>query len=662
MDELLEQFIIEGRELVQQATDDLLVLEREPRNDARLDSAFRAIHTLKGSVGIFDLAPMGRALHAAEDLLGTAKANATIDASRLDAVLDCIGRCDEWIEHIAGTGALPSGAEAESVRLVAAMSSIASAGAPQPADHTAASWLLGFVAAERVALMEALAEADDLTLFRYSPVPDCFFLGDDPMALVRAVPGLVALRLLPQHPEPHALFDPYRCCLQIEAATAAPFADVQAVFRFVADQVEVLPATGATLAEAGLRDTSSAGDALLSTGAPETQVRVGGGVLRVTASHIDQLIHEVGELIVAKNGLDHLLQRVATIDPALSSALATARASVDRLTNEVHHRALRLRLIPLAQTFGRLPRLVRETAAIVGKAVTFETTGESVEVDKTIADALFEPLLHLLRNAVDHGIEDAGARRAAGKPEAGHITLRAERDGDMIAIEVVDDGGGVDIDRVRDTAIARGLLVPEAIDALNEADVRELLFAPGFSTARTVTDVSGRGVGLDAVRASIADMGGTVVLDSVRGRGSTFRLLLPHRVAIAPILVVRATDQRYGIPIEAIAETLRLRPGAVVPVHHGEAFVHRGRTLPLLNLGSLLAEDCPARNGGDLSILVARVGNDLVGLEVDDVEGRLDLLLRPPNGFLAATAAISGTALLGDGRVLMVLDVAELVG
>ena len=660
MDELLEQFLIEGRELVQQATDDLLALEREPTNGSRLDSAFRAIHTLKGSAGIFDMAPMGRALHAAEDLLGVAKANAIIDAPRLDVVLDCIGRCDEWIEQVAGHGTLPSGAETESARLVAAMLATASAGVHQSPEPASASWLPGFMAAERDVLVDALEDAEDLTVFRYCPQPDCFFLGDDPLALVRAVPGLITLRLRPRSPDSEALFDPFRCNLDIEAATTAPLAEVRAVFRFVSDQVETAVVTRAMFASATGQGDATISEAPQGAGAPEVQARAAGGMLRVAASQIDQIIDGLGELVVAKNSLDHLLQRVATHDSALASALGTARASIDRLTNEAHHRALSLRLMPLAQTFGRLPRLVRETASTVGKRVTFAVTGESVEVDRAIADALFEPLLHLLRNAVDHGIEDADARRAAGKPEAGRITLRAERAGDLIAIAVTDDGGGVDTDGVRNTAIARGL-VPASIEGLSEVETRELLFAPGFSTARAVTGVSGRGIGLDAVRASIAAFGGTVALDSLRGQGSTFRLLLPQRAAISAVLVVRAADQLYGIPIQAVAETLRVAPDAVVPVHHGQAFVYRGRTLPLLNLGSLLAEGGPVRDGRDLRVLVLRFGTDLVGLEVEAVEGRLDVLLRPPSGLLAATAAVSGTALLGDGRVLVVLDVAELV-
>ena len=659
MDDLLEQFLIEGRELVQQATDDLLALEREPRNAARLDSAFRAIHTLKGSAGIFDMASMGRVLHAAEDLLSAAKANAMIDTPCLDSMLDCIGRCDEWIEHIASTGALPPSAETESMRLVGAMPAKASAGVPKPDASAATAWLPSFIMSEHEALGTALADGGALTAFRYSPRPDCFFLGDDPMALVRAVPGLVALRLLQRPPEPDALFDPFRCRLDIEAATTAAFADVQAVFRFQSDQVETAVTTAAMLVPAS-QDRASFNQGPEGAGGPGTQARAGGGVLRVASSQVDQLIDGLGELIVAKNSLDHVLQRMAALDSASARALATARAAMDRLTSEVHHRALALRLVPLSQTFGRLPRLVRETAATTGKRVGFQIVGESVEVDRAIADALFEPLLHLLRNAIDHGIEPSDARRDAGKPEAGRITLRAERAGDLIAVEVTDDGGGVDLDRVRNTAIARGLL-PASIDRLNEVEASELLFSPGFSTARTVTDVSGRGVGLDAVRASIAAFGGTVVLDSVRGQGSTFRLLLPQRAAVSAVLVVRAKGQSYGIPIQAVAETLRLSSGSVSPLHHGRAFVHRGRTLPLLDLGALLAEGCSVRDGKDLRVLVVRTGNDLVGLEVDEVEGRLDLLIRPPSGLLAATGAVSGTALLGDGRVLMVLDVAELV-
>jgi two-component system chemotaxis sensor kinase CheA len=650
-DELLEQFLVEGRELVEAAANDLLALERDPADAARLDGAFRAVHTLKGSVAIFGFAPMGAALHAAEDLLDAIRSGA-LAARRdvLDALLEGIGASERWIEAIARTGALPADAAERGRALEAALRApLAGAGLPaRQADPVAAApdWLPGLLRREAAALAPVHAAGAAATAVRYLPAADCFFLGDDPMATVRAVPGLLALHVALRGPPPPEGPDPFTCNLAIELLSAAPAEALRGVFRFAADQVEI--------AEVPPPEPLPGADA---PAAPEA-----GRSLRVDAARIDALLDLAGELIVAKNGLAHLLARAAEgVDPALARELADGQAGIERLAEAMHRGLLRVRMVPLARSFRRFPRLMRDTAAALGKEVSFEMRGETVEADKTVVDGLFQPLLHLLRNAVDHGIEAPDARVAAGKPAAGRVLLAARKDGDGVVVEVSDDGRGLDLARLRREAGERGLLPEATAAALDDAAAADLVFLPGLTTAAAVSAVSGRGVGMDAVRDAVEALGGRIALRSAPGAGSTVRLTLPQGATITTVLLVRVGEDSFGVPTAAVTETVRLAADRILPIRRGEAFVLRDRTVPLLRLSALLSLPGAERPAGGVRVLVTGEGAARVGLEVDAFTGRADVLLRPLGGLLSGTPGLLGTALLGDGRVLLVLDLPGLL-
>ncbi|SHK06494.1 two-component system, chemotaxis family, sensor kinase CheA [Roseomonas rosea] len=664
MSELLEQFLIEGRELAQQATEDLLALERDPADAARLDSAFRAVHTLKGSVALFDLQPMQRALHAAEDLLDAVRAGRLgVGRGVIDALLDCIGASEAWIEALARTGTLPADAPGRGRGLEEALraplqedSGAQPASAEPPSD---ASWAIALAAAEAPAVAAAHAAGQEVTALRYVPAADCFFLGDDPMALLRAVPEMIALRLGARQPWPDgAAMDPFACNLVIELLSTAGEAELRQAFRFVADQI-------ATAAIAPSAPASAPASASEEASAPGGAPGLGGRSLRVDAARIDALMDLVGEMIVAKNGLAHLVAQVVAqlgeADPRLARALGESQAGIEALAEQMHRTVLGVRMTPLARSFNRLPRLVRDAAAELGKTVVLDIRGEAVEADKAIVDGLFDPLLHLLRNAVDHGIEPPEARAGAGKPAAGRITLEARREGEGILVEVADDGRGIDPARIRQAAKARGLMPEAAIDALGDEEAVQLVFRPGFSTASAVTSLSGRGVGMDAVRAAVEALGGRVSLASRPGAGSTIRLLLPQGAAVTTVLLVRLGGEVFGLPSDAVAETARIPAGRILPLRQGEAFVLRDRTVPLVRLSALL--DLPGTPRGEM-VRMAVVGSGAarVGVEVDGFAGRADVLLRPLPGLLSGMPGLLGTALMGDGQVLMVLDMPGLIG
>ncbi len=633
MDELVGQFLLEGRELLQQATEDLLALERDPRDAARLAEAFRAVHTLKGSTGLFDLAPMGRALHAAEDVLAALRAGTRQpDAAGFAVLLRCLAACAAWLEAFASHGALPEGASAESAALVAALL--------RATPEAAVDWVAPLLAGAAPAVAAARAAGQRVVALRYVPRPDCFFLGDDPMALARDVPGLLALELRDQQDWAALGDDPYRCNLVLEMLSTAAPEELRRLFRFVADQVEVL--------EPAVAPAATAPDA---AAAPTT--------LRVEAARVDTLVELVGELTVAKNALAHLVAGAAAGTPA-AQALAAEQLALDGLVGRLHRAAMALRLTPLRRVFRRFPLLVRDMAAQLGKQVAFTLEGDQLEADRVVVDGLAEPLLHLLRNALDHGIEAPAQRLAAGKPAAGTLVLAARQQGEQLLVTLADDGAGLDPARLRRLARERGVLGAAELAGLDDAASRELIFLPGFSTAAAVTEISGRGVGMQAVRAAVRALGGQVSVASTLGQGTLFTLALPLSVSLTTVVTVGAGGEVHGVPLAAVVETLTLPAARILPLGAGEAFAWRDRTLPLLRLDALLG-GVAAPRCGTARLLVVQAGGQLLGLEVDAVLRRLELAMRPPSGLLARMPGLLGTGLQGDGRVLLVLNLEELL-
>jgi two-component system, chemotaxis family, sensor kinase CheA len=540
---------------------------------------------------------------------------------------------------------LPADAAAEAARLTRALRAC-HGDVPQTPDGNAAAsvappgWVEELLA--RAAELD-IRSGTPLVALHYVPAPDCFFLGDDPLAIVAGLAGLVLVNVEPREPWRRDVFDPFRCNLRIDALSTAPLADIQAPFRTRPDQCAIV--------QTSLPEGSS------SAGSQAATARL----MRIDAAQIDSLSDLVGELVVAKNRLAHQL-RSTSLDIASARKLAATEADIDRLTADMQRTVLRLRMVPLAGTFRRCARVIRDVASRLGKELRFDIEGNEVQADKAVADALFEPLLHLLRNAVDHGIEAPDARISAGKPPSGHVLLSAALQGEQIVIAVRDDGGGLDPVRIRQSAVASGYLTTAAAASLDDEAAVDLVFAPGFSTAKVVTALSGRGVGLDAVRSSVEALGGRVGLRSMPGEGTVIRLVLPRAVIVTTTMAVRAGGERFGVPMEAVAETARVPVERILAVREGSAFVLRDRTIPLLRLTELLSLRQAARHGRDAKVLVMPRGDELLGVEVDGFDERVDVLLRPATGLLAAMKGLRGTALMGDGSLMMILDVMELVG
>lgn len=719
MNEFLEQFLLESRELLQAATEDLLALAQTPRDGARLDAAFRNFHTLKGAAGIMEFEPMARALHAAEDALSEARAISSTSPRLVEDCLWSLDRVSAWLLVMERTGEPPADAEIAADAIVARFAPTGAA--PPSLDSGVATdgWLAALLA-DHGAGGEARAAV------RYRPDADAFFRGEDPLAVIADLPGLLGLRLAPEGPWPSLeTFDPFASQLVIDALSSADADTLRGALSALGAQVQVvplaegggdLPAVARDLLTAQIllldnaepggahgrmmsaartaanvlgqigrpADAAKAGEAasraelvallekvlagdVPSVAGAEELAPAGGEValrsLRVDVERLDGLVRLAGELTVAKNALGHAARLAddGADSRAMASLLKTQHALLERLTGELQSAVVGMRVVRLHHVFQRFPRLVHDMGATLSKPLRLVIEGADTEADKTIVEGLFEPLLHVLRNAADHGVEDAAGRAAAGKPASATIVLSARRQGDNVLVEIADDGRGVDVARIRQIAGERGLRSREALTAMDDAEVADLIFAPGFSTADTVTGLSGRGVGMDAVRTAVEAMGGRVGMHSTPGRGLTVRFTLPFTVMMSRLMSVHAGGQVFGLPLEAVVETVKIDRTLISPVGAGRAFVARDRTVPIIDLAGALGLEPPVSVTPEATIVITAVGGQLTGLEVDRVGERIDVMLKPMDGLLAGMPGVAGTTLLGDGRVLIVLDPQELV-
>jgi two-component system, chemotaxis family, sensor kinase CheA len=541
-EDLIDVFVVEGRELLDQASEALESLQRDGGDPSALERLFRAFHTLKGSAGLMGFAVMAELYHLAEDRLSEAReGSGGVDDQLAEGLLALADTTEAWLDQCEAQGRVPVVDEG-STRLLSDRLGGGRAPMPRPAD-------------------------------------------DQP---------------------------------QLGAMEVEGSADRTAGF--------------------------------------------GSRTLRIDSARLDELAAAADELSVTKNRLVHLVAEAARdAPPALARELARARGELEGRVQRLYGAVTQLRVTPLATVFRRLPRLVRETSATLGKNVHLTLSGADTEADKTVVDVLFEPLLHLVRNALDHGIEVPQERRAKGKPAGARLAISARATGSLVMIEVEDDGRGIDPASVKGAAVARGALDEAVAADLSEEAALGLIFAPGFSTVREASDLSGRGVGLDAVRSTMARLGGRVEVESELGARTRFTLIAPLHVRLARLMTIHAGDEAFGVPLESVLETVRVPRETVTPVRAGRAFVWRDQAVPLVALADLLRLPQP-QPVDTFNVLIVRADGEPTAVAVDDFGERLEAPVRPMSGLLAGAPGLAGATVLGDGRVLMVLDIPELVG
>ncbi len=384
--------------------------------------------------------------------------------------------------------------------------------------------------------------------------------------------------------------------------------------------------------------------------------------LRVDAERIDNVLNLVGELIIGKSMLQQAFHAFSRHAPkeAMRGRFADAMAFQARVLNDLQRSVMKIRMVPVEQLFRRFPRIVRDVAKQCGKEVELVISGHDTDLDKSLFDAIAEPLTHLVRNAVSHGIEAAEERSRSGKPAHGVIRLDAYHHGNQVIIEVSDDGRGIDAQKVKAKSLEQGLLTPEEAGRLSEAEIQQLVFRPGFTTAEEVTEVSGRGVGLDVVQSVLHRLKGTAEIETRSGQGTTFRMKLPLTLAIIKALLFRVEQRLYAIPLNTVAEIARATESDLHQVDNYEVLQLRNQVLPVVRLGRPPAER-PEHQSGKIFVLVISLGERKLGLAVDALEGEEELVIKALDDQTIATDLISGASILGDGHVVLIVNLTAIV-
>ena len=386
---------------------------------------------------------------------------------------------------------------------------------------------------------------------------------------------------------------------------------------------------------------------------PTAAKNKGRALLRVDAEKLDSLLNLVGELVINKTrlqqiGLSNQLQE-----------LSEAIEQMDRVTTDLQGIVMKLRMVPVGQVFNRFPRMVRDLSHSLGKEINLIIQGEETELDRTVIDEIGDPLVHLLRNSIDHGIEKPEDRIAAGKNPVGEVRLIARHEGNNVLLMVADDGKGLKANVIKQKALEKGLVTKAELDAMDAGDIYKLIFLPGFSTAEVVTDVSGRGVGMDAVRTKIEALGGVLELDSTAGQGTRVRIRLPLTLAIIQALLVQVHAETYAIPLGSIDSTINITPEDIRTIQQQEVILLRGQIIPLVRLGRSLGimDAAGFEAGQELYVVIVQAGDHRIGLLVDALVGQQEIVIKSLGKILTGIRQIAGATILGDGQVVLILDV-----
>ena len=653
LDQAQQTFIVEARELLQAMEQSLLQLENEPGDEDAIGAVFRAAHTIKGSAGLFGLASIVSFTHIVEDVLDRLRdGHVAVDAALIAVLLQSGDHMLELIEVVASRGeALPSAALEREAALREALGAYQEAPLPSADIDTVA--------------MDDDVPTEVLWHLSLRFGADVFRNGMDPLSFLRYLETLGQLlhvtTLTDSIPAVDG-WDPESCYLgfEIDLRSSASHAALNEVFDFVRDDCEVQisvvdePGDNSTavdseeVAEVEQGPTTAVQPRAAASG--DAKLR-DGNYVRVNADKLDELINLVGELVIASAGAS-LLARSCNNDP-----LQEATSTVSGLVEEILDGALHLRMIPIGDTFNRFRRVVRDVSQELGKDIDLIINGAETELDKTVVEKIGDPLMHLLRNAMDHGIESADARRAAGKPTKGHLSLNAYHDSGSIVLEIADDGAGLNRERILAKAQERGLVASGA--ALTDQEIYNLIFEPGFSTAEAVTNLSGRGVGMDVVKRNITLLRGTVDLDSRPGEGTVVRIRLPLTLAIINGFLVGIDHCTYVIPLDMVQECIELDERQRQSSREQGYLDLRGEVLPLVDLRDHFShEGPPARRQ---NVVVVRYAEHKAGLVVDDLLGEFQTVIKPLGKLFGALRGISGSTILGSGAVALILDIPALL-
>lgn len=671
----IKVFIQEAEELIQKLDENVLILEKEGQNPELIQEIFRAAHTLKGSSGMLGHERMAELTHAMETLFDKVrKDELSVTTELIDLLLDGLDALkvlkDEC--YTMQVSDIDIKALSEQILAFAEGASMEEKGED---DKEAVS--ISLDDHELGEIDRAGIAGSDTFIVKVKVADDC---GMPSVRLFQVIEELQALgKIIKSNPSTDNI-ESGSCGPEIEVIIIASEdqsrieSTIKAISEVASFSVESYRAESEQDDSQSIEVATNEDQRVEDLG-PEArgknpqeinQMRTNAvKTVRVDVERLDHLMNLVGELVIGKTRLLQIGTDLADNYHLgeISGSLNEVTTQIGQITNELQEEVMRARMLPIEQVFNKFPRLVRDLARTADKQINFVVEGKETEIDRSVLEEIGDPLIHILRNAIDHGIESPEDREAAGKPPEGNIYLGARHEESHIVVEVSDDGRGIDPQKLKDKAISKGLLTPDMAEKMSDRDAFDLIFLSGFSTAQKITEISGRGVGMDVVKNNIKKINGTVEIDSEMGKGTKFTIKLPLTLVIVDALIVVLSRKLYAIPLGMVKEVLRLSSGDIKKIDKLETILLRGSVLPLLRLSELFGQTTESERGDGegLHVVVVGYGENKVGVVVDHLVSKMEIMIKPLGDYMRDVDGISGATILGDGKVALVLDPVSLV-
>ncbi|MEW5321129.1 chemotaxis protein CheA [Geobacillus thermoleovorans] len=663
MSQYLDLFIDESKEHLQAINERLLELEKTPEDMSVVNDIFRSAHTLKGMSATMGFEDLANLTHQMENVLdGIRNRRLSVTPELLDVIFEAVDHLEAMISSIAagGDGTRDVRGTVEQLKRIeqGEMPNKQAAREEPPLEHAYGEFeyhVLEQAMEQGFSVYEIRVRLRDDCLLKAARVYMVFEQLNEVGEIVKATPPVEMLE--------EEQFDRE---FLVTVVSKAPADELQKRLMGISeiDDVKVSmlssdePSPESEKAAAPQQPAAmeQAATVQAEAEAPEKQTaKQATKTIRVNIERLDRLMNLFEELVVDRGRLEQISRELNHAE------LTETVERMSRISSDLQTIILNMRMVPVETVFNRFPRMVRQLARELGKKVRLDIIGADTELDRTVIDEIGDPLVHLIRNALDHGIEAPDVRAARGKPEEGTVQLRAYHSGNHVFIEIEDDGAGISREKVLQKAKSRGIVSPQAAEHLNDQQIYELIFAPGFSTAEQVSDISGRGVGLDVVKSTIESLGGTVSVDSQPGKGSLFSIQLPLTLSIISVLLVQIAEETYAIPLSSIIETALVKKEEIFSAHNQPVIDFRGKIVPLVRLKDVFAVPGAADDGDAVAVVIVRKGEKLAALAVDSFIGQQEVVLKSLGNYLSSVFAISGATILGDGRVALIIDCNALV-
>ncbi|MCR5143982.1 MAG: chemotaxis protein CheA [Lachnospiraceae bacterium] len=692
----LDIFIDETNGHIQELSDNIMILEKEPENKDCVNEIFRAAHSLKGMAGTMGFKKMQHLTHDMENVFSEVRNdNIKVNSTLIDILFQCLDAIEGYLETVKATSGEGDEANEHLIKMLNEFLNGGGGEAAEPSEEKTeetAEETQDNAGDEDLEFKKLKLEDPDIDSLRQAEASgnklygmtihiqkDCMLKAARAFLVYKAVEDFGEIIIY--NPSSQDIEDEkFDLTFNIIISTQS---DIKPIIEAVSavseiEKVDCEEVTSNYYAEmnAAPEDKKEAAGTAApapteekkAAPAPAASAAKGSAknapankpvttrTVRVDIEKLDALMNQVSELIIAKNSLVSISDQDTRSDEN-QQTFHEQIEYLERITTTLHESVMKVRMVPIENTVAKFPRMIRDLSRKLNKPMELYMTGEDTELDRTVVDQIGDPLQHLLRNSADHGIEDAETRKAAGKPETGSITLNAFQEGNNVIIEVKDDGAGLDIEKIKAKAVERGLVSEEQAENLSKKEVIDFLFNPGFSMAKKVTDISGRGVGLDVVKSNIESLGGDVEVKSVFGQGTTFVVRLPLTLAIIQALMVEVRDEKYAIALGSI-QNIENIPVSEIKYVQAEEVIHlRGMVIPLIRLDKLLDSTPKEEESENLTVVVVKKGDSYAGVVVDNLIGQQEIVIKSLGKCIDNNKIINGATILGDGEVALIIDV-----